>query len=59
MKEVRNMIVSIEQFIAELGIYGGNLSIIAYIILLEQLKRKAVTIEEDNLYRFTITHLVE
>ncbi|XP_013149103.1 PREDICTED: endoribonuclease Dicer [Papilio polytes] len=59
VKEVRNMIVSIEQFIAELGIYGGNLSIIAYIILLEQLKRKAVTIEEDNLYRFTITHLVE
>ncbi|XP_045535959.1 endoribonuclease Dicer [Papilio machaon] len=59
VKQVKNMIVSIEEFITELGIYGGNISIIAYIILLEQLKRKAITLEEENLYRFTITHLVE
>ncbi|KPJ04293.1 Endoribonuclease Dicer [Papilio xuthus] len=59
VKQVKNMIVSIEQFIIELGIYGGDLSIIAYVILLEQLKRKAITMEEEHLYQFTITHLVE
>ncbi|CAG5028452.1 unnamed protein product, partial [Parnassius apollo] len=59
VKLVKNMIISIIEFIDELGIYGANISILAYIILLEQLKRKALCQEEELLYKLTITHLVE
>ncbi|CAB3254713.1 unnamed protein product [Arctia plantaginis] len=57
-KSVKNMIGSMIMFIKELGMYGGSLGILAYVILLERLKRKASTKEEENLYRIVITHSV-
>ncbi|CAH2047079.1 unnamed protein product, partial [Iphiclides podalirius] len=59
VKQVKNMISSIIEFIWELGIYGGNISVLAYIILLEQLKRRALTPDEELMYRCSITSLVE
>ncbi|XP_049872216.1 endoribonuclease Dicer [Pectinophora gossypiella] len=58
VKEVKNMVVAMIGFIEELGVYGGALSILAYQILLERLKRKALSAEEERLYKFTITHSV-
>ncbi|XP_068634006.1 endoribonuclease Dicer [Battus philenor] len=59
VKLVKNMIKSIVEFIEELGIYGGDISILAYIILLEQLKRRTSTPEEELLFKFVITHLID
>ncbi|CAH1636516.1 unnamed protein product [Spodoptera littoralis] len=59
VKAVRNMITAIITFIEELGLYGGSLGILSYIILLERLKRKAITKEEELLYKLAITHCVD
>lgn len=59
VKAVKNMLVAMVMFTEELGAYGGALGILAYIILLERLKRKAITKEEELLYKFTITHSTE
>ena len=53
------MIASMILFLEELGLYGGALGILAYKILLERLKRKAVTKEEEFLYKTAITYSVE
>ncbi|KAJ2950975.1 hypothetical protein O0L34_g5352 [Tuta absoluta] len=57
VKEVRKMLLSLVMFIEELGAYGGQLSCIAYSILLERLKRKAITTEEEHLYKIAVTHI--
>ncbi|KAJ8723357.1 hypothetical protein PYW08_003269 [Mythimna loreyi] len=59
VKAVKNMIASMITFLEELGIYGGALGILAYIILLERLKRKATTKEEEALYKIAIGHSVD
>ncbi|KAJ0183244.1 hypothetical protein K1T71_001220 [Dendrolimus kikuchii] len=59
VKEVNNMIVSMITFITEFGIYGGTIAILAYTILLEMLKRKALTKEEELLYKIVITKCIE
>ncbi|KAJ8716612.1 hypothetical protein PYW07_003239 [Mythimna separata] len=59
VKAVKNMIVSMIMFLEELGMYGGSLAILAYIILLERLKRKATTKEEEALYKIAIAHSVD
>lgn len=55
VKAVKNMIISMIKFINEMGVYGGAISILAYVILLERLKRKSLSKEEELLYQFTIT----
>ncbi|KAI5630936.1 type III restriction enzyme, res subunit domain-containing protein [Phthorimaea operculella] len=57
VKEVRRMLASLIMFIEELGAYGGQLSCTAYSILLERLKRKAISAEEEHLYKISITHI--
>lgn len=56
VKEVNNMIATMVLFINELGVYGGTLGILAYIILMERLKRKSVTAEAEKLFKYVITH---
>ncbi|XP_045523187.1 endoribonuclease Dicer isoform X2 [Pieris brassicae] len=58
-REVANMVQSMSLHIDELGAYGGSLCIIAYTILLERLKRRAFSEEEQLLYTFTITGCTE
>ncbi|KAI8421690.1 hypothetical protein MSG28_009676 [Choristoneura fumiferana] len=58
-KAVKNMITATIQYIQELGVYGGALSITAYVILLERLKRKALSKEQELLYEFVITHITK
>lgn len=58
MKEVRNIVSAMIMFIDELGVYGGALGILAYVILCERLKRKANSTEEEDMYKFVITHSV-
>lgn len=53
------MITATIQYIEELGVYGGALSITAYVILLERLKRKALSKDQELLYEFVITHLTK
>lgn len=59
VKAVKNMVVSIITFINELGIYSGAIAILAYTILLEILKRKSTTKEEELFYIFVITKCLE
>ncbi|KAF9423593.1 hypothetical protein HW555_001148 [Spodoptera exigua] len=59
VKAVKNMISAMIMFLEELGLYGGSLGILAYVILLERLKRKAVTKEEELLYKVAITYCVD
>lgn len=59
VKAVSNMVAAMIMFIEELGLYGGSLGILSYIVLLERLKRKAVTKEEELLYKVTITHCIK
>ncbi|XP_047990748.1 endoribonuclease Dicer [Leguminivora glycinivorella] len=59
VKAVKNMISSVMMFIKDLGVYGGSLSITSYIILLERLKRKSLSKEQELLYEFVITHLTK
>ncbi|XP_072932653.1 endoribonuclease Dcr-2 [Epargyreus clarus] len=56
VKSVKNMIASMIFHIDEMGVFGGSIAIVAYIILFERLKRRAVTAEEETLYKFTIIH---
>ncbi|XP_075975251.1 endoribonuclease Dcr-2 [Anticarsia gemmatalis] len=58
-KAVKNMVSSMITFINELGTYGGAVGILAYIILLERLKRKATTKEEELLFKTAISHCTE
>lgn len=59
VKAVKNMIASMIMFLEELGIYGGALGILAYVILLERLKRKATTKDEEALYKIAIGHSID
>ncbi|XP_041980153.1 endoribonuclease Dicer [Aricia agestis] len=59
VKSVKNLMASAITAIQTMGAYGGNLSILAYMILLERLKRKAQTKEEELLYSFTLTRCIE
>ncbi|CAG9787806.1 unnamed protein product [Diatraea saccharalis] len=59
VKNVQNMIEGMNILIIELGAFGGSLGILAYIILLERLKRTCSTKEEDLLYQIAITHSTE
>ncbi|KAG6448847.1 hypothetical protein O3G_MSEX005733 [Manduca sexta] len=56
VKAVKNMITSMIMFIQELGAYGGSVGILAYVILLERLKRKVSVKEEELFYKIVITH---
>nr|XP_026496410.1 endoribonuclease Dicer [Vanessa tameamea] len=58
-KTIKNMIESMILTIKELGVYGGALGILAYIISLERSKRRAITEEEELLYTIAVTHSVE
>ncbi|XP_047524815.1 endoribonuclease Dicer isoform X3 [Pieris napi] len=58
-RELANMVTSMSLHIDEMGAYGGALCIIAYTILLERLKRRALSGEEELLYQFTITGCTE
>lgn len=59
VKAVKNMISSMILFLNELGMYGGSLGILAYIILLERLRRRASSKEEDILYQNVITCCID
>nr|UYS55133.1 dicer 2 [Diatraea saccharalis] len=59
VKNIKNMIDGMITLIVELGAFGGSLGILAYIILLERLKRTCSTKEEDILYQIAITHSTE
>ncbi|RVE43636.1 hypothetical protein evm_011720 [Chilo suppressalis] len=59
VKAVKNMIEGMITLMNELGSYGGSLGILAYTILLERLKRKCSSKEEDLLYQIAITHSTE
>ncbi|XP_028170236.1 endoribonuclease Dicer isoform X1 [Ostrinia furnacalis] len=59
VKAVKNIVSGMILLIKELGVFGGSLGVIAYIILLERLKRKCLNREEELLYTFSITHSVE
>lgn len=59
VKAVKNLIVGMITNLEEMGLYGGSLGILAYIVLLERLKRKASTKEENLLYSTVITHSTE
>ncbi|KAL0880107.1 hypothetical protein ABMA27_002595 [Loxostege sticticalis] len=59
VKAVKNIVSGMIMLLSELGVYGGALGILAYIILLERLKRKCLSKEEELMYRFAITHSVE
>ncbi|KAG7298937.1 hypothetical protein JYU34_017404 [Plutella xylostella] len=54
-KAVDNMITAMINNIGEFGTYGGSVSIVAYTILLERLKRKASSKEEAALFKIVIT----
>ncbi|XP_045498782.1 endoribonuclease Dicer isoform X2 [Colias croceus] len=59
IKKVSNMVQSMINHLDEMGAYGGTISVLAYIVLLERLKRVATSKEEMTLYAFTITHCTE
>lgn len=53
------MIESMILTIKEMGVYGGALGILAYIVAFERRKRWASTEEEELLYTIAVTHSVE
>ncbi|XP_059057480.1 endoribonuclease Dicer [Achroia grisella] len=59
VKAVKNMIVSMILYINEMGVYGGAIGILAHIIVLERLKRKSLTKEEELMYTFTISQSIQ
>ncbi|XP_038213849.1 endoribonuclease Dicer isoform X2 [Zerene cesonia] len=59
VKKVANMVQSMKNHLDEMGVYGGTISVLAYIVLLERLKRGAMSKEEMTFYSFTITHCTE
>ncbi|CAH0719966.1 unnamed protein product, partial [Brenthis ino] len=59
IKSVKNMIQSMIETIKEMGIYGGAIAILSYIVAFERRKRWAATQEEELLYTIVITHSIE
>ncbi|KAL4713182.1 hypothetical protein ACJJTC_018827 [Scirpophaga incertulas] len=57
-KAVSNMVTGMISGINEMGAYGGALTILAYTILLERLKRKCTVQEEELMYNIVITESI-